>query len=174
MSNEDLDGQEDEEPEEGLTYNQDQHLCRSKCNNKGTTAKYTDYGLMMNARQANGVQSRATIRDSLMFFLAEDLSNTKPIQRQQARVGARGNASPLLHDGRNQEVSGQGQSRSEQGAHTDAQHEIVLPGHKRFADQGREDKSHHITDVPQGEKGPLGKGKNVCQWTKTERGLDML
>ena len=64
----------------------------------------------------------------------------------------RGGPDPLLHEGRNQEVSGQEQSRSEQGAHTDARHGSVLPSHKKFTDQGREDLSRHVTDVPQREK----------------------
>ncbi len=84
----------------------------------------------------------------------------------------RGGPDPLLHEGRNQEVSGQEQSRSEQGAHTDAQHGNFLPSHERFADQGREDKSCRNTDVTQIKKGPLGKGINVHQQTKTEWGLD--
>jgi hypothetical protein len=52
-SNNDLlhgDNQEADKLEEGLTDNQDQAVHRSKRNNKGTTAKYADYGLMMNAR----------------------------------------------------------------------------------------------------------------------------
>jgi hypothetical protein len=73
------DGQDADEPEEGLTDNQDQGVHRSKHSNKGTTAKYADYGLMMNTRQAKGGQSQATIHGGLMFFLAEDLSNAKPI-----------------------------------------------------------------------------------------------
>ncbi len=73
------DAQEADKPEEGLTDDQDQGVHRSKRNNKGTTAKYADYGLTMNARQAKGGQSQATICDGLMFFLAQDLSNTKPI-----------------------------------------------------------------------------------------------
>jgi hypothetical protein len=43
------------------------------------TSKYADYGLMMNTRQGKGGQSQAIIRNGLMFFLAEDLSNMKPI-----------------------------------------------------------------------------------------------
>ncbi len=57
LSNDNLDGQEADKPEERLTDNQDQGVHRSTCNNKGTTAKYADYGLMMNARQAKGGQS---------------------------------------------------------------------------------------------------------------------
>jgi hypothetical protein len=52
-----LDGQEADESEEGLTDDQDKGVHRSKRNNKGVTAKYADYGLMMNARQAKGGQS---------------------------------------------------------------------------------------------------------------------
>ncbi len=56
LSDDNLDGQEADEPEEGLTDDQDQGVHRSKRNNKGVTAKYADYGLMMNARQAKGGQ----------------------------------------------------------------------------------------------------------------------
>ncbi len=48
------DGQEADKPDEGWAENQDQGVRRSKHNNKGTTAKYTDYGLLMNLRQAKG------------------------------------------------------------------------------------------------------------------------
>ncbi len=71
LSNNDLDGQQANKPEEGLTDDQDQGVHRSKRNNKGTTAKYADYGLMMNVRQAKGGQSGATIRNGLMFFLED-------------------------------------------------------------------------------------------------------
>jgi hypothetical protein len=50
LSDNDLDGQEADEREGELTDNQDQGVCRFRCNNKGTTAKYADYGLMINAR----------------------------------------------------------------------------------------------------------------------------
>jgi hypothetical protein len=52
---------------------------RSNHDNKGTTAKYADYGLMMNAKQAKGGQSQATMCNGLIFFTAEDQSNAKPI-----------------------------------------------------------------------------------------------
>jgi hypothetical protein len=61
------DGQEADTTEERLTDNQDQGVCRSKRNNKGATAKFADYSLMMNARQTKGGQSQATIRNGLMF-----------------------------------------------------------------------------------------------------------
>jgi hypothetical protein len=60
FSNEDsLQGyaQEANKPEECSTDEQDQAVCRSKCSNKGTTAKYADYGLVINARQTKGGQS---------------------------------------------------------------------------------------------------------------------
>ncbi len=79
LSDDYLDGQEADKPEAGLTDNQDQGVRRSKHNNKGMTAKYADYSLMMSARQAKGDQSQAAICNGLIFFLAEDLSNAKPI-----------------------------------------------------------------------------------------------
>jgi hypothetical protein len=79
LSNDDSDSQNAEVSEEGLTDDQDQGVRRSKRNNKRMPAKYADYGLMMNAGLAEGGQSQATICNSLMFFLAEDLSNAKPI-----------------------------------------------------------------------------------------------
>jgi hypothetical protein len=57
LSDDDSDGQEADTPEEGLTDDQDQGMCRSKRNNKGMRAKYADYSLMMNTRQAKGCQS---------------------------------------------------------------------------------------------------------------------
>jgi hypothetical protein len=107
-----------------------------------------------------------------VFFGRRPEQREAHTRRQQAGVGARGSARPLLHEGRDQEISGQGQSRSEQGAHTDARHGSVLPSHKRFSDQGGEDESRQVTNVPQGKKGPMGKGENVCQRMKTERRLD--
>ncbi len=51
------DGQEADKSEEGSTDNQDQGVCRSNRNNKGTTAKYADYSLLINSRQAREGQS---------------------------------------------------------------------------------------------------------------------
>jgi hypothetical protein len=79
LSNDDLNSQEADEPEKGLTANKDQGVHKSKRNNKGITAKYADYGLMMNTRQAKGGHSRATIHGGLVFFSAEDLNKAKPI-----------------------------------------------------------------------------------------------
>ncbi len=50
---------------------------------------------MMNARQAKGGQSQATIRGGLMYFLAEDLSNAKPIPEDDRLEWALGVA--LVH-----------------------------------------------------------------------------
>jgi hypothetical protein len=53
---------------------------QSKRKNKGRTGKYEDYSLMMNEQwKVRGGQRRATIRNSLMFLSAEDLSNAKPV-----------------------------------------------------------------------------------------------
>jgi hypothetical protein len=59
------------------------------------TAKYTDYALMMNARQAKGGQSQATICNGLMYFLVEDLCNAKPIPEDNRLEWALGVA--LIH-----------------------------------------------------------------------------
>jgi hypothetical protein len=98
LSNDNLDGQEADKQEEGLTDDQDEGVHRSKHNNKGMTAKYTDYGLMINARQTKGGQScqiQATICNGLMFFLEEDLSNAKPIPEDNRLEWALGAA--LVH-----------------------------------------------------------------------------
>jgi hypothetical protein len=56
---------------------------RPKRKNKGVTNRFNNYGLMMNARKrARGGQQRATIRDGLMFFLADDLSDAKPVPEE--------------------------------------------------------------------------------------------
>ncbi len=66
-------------------------VCRSKHKNKGVTNRFNNYGLMMNAqRRARGGQQRATIRDGLMFSLANDLSNAKPIPEKDREEYALG------------------------------------------------------------------------------------
>ncbi len=56
---------------------------RSKRKNKGVMNRFDNYGLMMNAqRRARGGQQRATIRNGLMFFLADDRSNAKPVPEE--------------------------------------------------------------------------------------------
>jgi hypothetical protein len=78
-------------PEENPTEGQDQGVHRSRCKQKGTTGKYADYGLMMNAPwQARGSQHQATIPDSLMFFSVEDLSNAKPVAEEDQEEWALG------------------------------------------------------------------------------------
>ncbi len=55
----------------------------SKRKNKGVTNRFDNYGLMMNVRRrARGGQRNATIRSGLMFFLADDLSNLKPVPEE--------------------------------------------------------------------------------------------
>ncbi len=71
-------------PEEKSTEGKDQGVYQSRCKNKRTTVMYADYGLMMNTqRQARGGQCQATIYNGLIFFSAEDLSNTKANGRER-------------------------------------------------------------------------------------------
>ena len=59
---------------------EDQGVRRSRRKNKGTNRQYDDYTLIMRGRrEARGGQRRATIRDEVCFFSAEDLSNAKPV-----------------------------------------------------------------------------------------------
>ncbi len=59
---------------------EDQGVRRSRRKNKGTNRQYDNYTLMMRCRrEARGGQRRATIRNGICFFLAEDLSDTKPV-----------------------------------------------------------------------------------------------
>ncbi len=56
----------------------------SKRKTKGKTTRFAEYGLMM-AAQHNARKSkkcRATIRDGMMFFLGDSLSNAKPIPEE--------------------------------------------------------------------------------------------
>ncbi len=56
---------------------------RSKRKNKGVTNRFNNYGLMMNARRrARASQRHATIREGLMFFSADDLSDAKPVPEE--------------------------------------------------------------------------------------------
>ncbi len=56
---------------------ENQGVRRSRRRNKGVNRQYNDYTLMMHGRRtAQGGQQRATIHDSVCFFLAEDLSHT--------------------------------------------------------------------------------------------------
>jgi hypothetical protein len=69
---------------------------RSKRKNKGVMNRFDNYGLMMNAqRRARDSQQRATIRNRLMFFLADNLSNAKPIPEEDREEYTLGIA--LLH-----------------------------------------------------------------------------
>ena len=69
---------------------------QSKRINKGMTNRFANYGLMMNARRiARGGQRRATIRDGLMLFSADDLSDAKPVPEEDREEYALGIA--LVH-----------------------------------------------------------------------------
>jgi hypothetical protein len=68
----------------------------SKRKNKGVTNRFDNYGLMMNARRrVRGGQRRATICNGLMFFLVDDLSDTKPVPDEDREEYALGIA--LVH-----------------------------------------------------------------------------
>ncbi len=55
-------------------------LRRSRRANKGKTRRYANYALLLNARRsARGGPKRAMIRDGLMFFSHDDLSDAKPV-----------------------------------------------------------------------------------------------
>ncbi len=69
---------------------------QSQHKNKGVTNRFDNYGLMMYARRrARGGQQRATIHDGLMLFLADDLSNAKPVPEEDREEHALGIA--LVH-----------------------------------------------------------------------------
>jgi hypothetical protein len=57
---------------------------RSKRKTKGTTTRFAEYDLMMEAqRQARkGKECRATIQDGMMFFSGDSLSDAKPIPEE--------------------------------------------------------------------------------------------
>ncbi len=60
------------------------------------TNRFDNYGLMMYAgRRARGGQQHATIRNGLMLFLADNLSNAKPVPEEDREEHALGIA--LVH-----------------------------------------------------------------------------
>jgi hypothetical protein len=72
------DSGDDEDKEQG-----DQGVRRSRHKNKGINRLYDNYTLMMHGRRkARGGQRRATIRDGVCFFSAEDLSDAKPVPEE--------------------------------------------------------------------------------------------
>jgi hypothetical protein len=76
-----------DKPAENPAESQDQGVHSSKRKNKGKTpGKYKDYGIMMNKqRKVRGGQRCTTIHNGLMFFLAEDLSDAKPVADDEDR-----------------------------------------------------------------------------------------
>jgi hypothetical protein len=69
----------------------DQGVQRSQCKGKGVTKKYTDYSLLMAARQAKRGGARwALVRDWCIFFSADGLSNAKPIPEEDREEFALG------------------------------------------------------------------------------------
>jgi hypothetical protein len=93
---------EDDEPEaatdalDGSEADSDQGVQRSRHRGKGTSKKYSDYSLLMAARRARrGGQRRALIHDGCVFFSSDDLSEAKPIPKEDREEFALGVA--LVH-----------------------------------------------------------------------------
>jgi hypothetical protein len=81
---------------EGNEPDGNQGVRRSQHRGKGITKKYTNYSLLMAARRARrGGQRWALIRDGCVFFSSEDLSNAKPILKEDREEFALGVA--LVH-----------------------------------------------------------------------------
>jgi hypothetical protein len=60
-----------------------QGVWRSQCKGKGVTKKYANYSLLMAERRARrGGPRWALIRKGCIFFLADNLSNAKPIPKE--------------------------------------------------------------------------------------------
>ena len=68
---------------EGNESDGDQGVQRLQCRGKGTTKKYTNYSLLMAARQARREgQRRAFIHDGCFFFSSDNLSDARPILKE--------------------------------------------------------------------------------------------
>ena len=93
---------EDDEPEaatnalDGSESDSDQVVQRSRRRGKGTSKKYADYSLLMAARRARrGGQRRALIHDGCVFFSSDNLSEAKPVPKEDREEFALGVA--LVH-----------------------------------------------------------------------------
>jgi hypothetical protein len=76
---------------EGNEPDGNQGVQRLQHRGKGITKKYTDYSLLMAARQARrGGQRWALIRNGCVFFSSDDLSNAKPIPKEDREEFALG------------------------------------------------------------------------------------
>jgi hypothetical protein len=99
-----------------------QGVQRSRRRGKGVTKKYTNYRLLIAARQVRRRgPHRALICEGCLFFSADNLSDAKPIPEEDREEFAVGVA--LVH----YSMNAKGQSRSDQGAHSNAQHERIPP-----------------------------------------------
>jgi hypothetical protein len=98
LEGEEAPGVEDKTPGEEAPGVEDKTpgVRQSQPKNKGVTNRFDNYGLMMYARRrARGGQQCATIRNRLMLFLADNLSDTKPIPEEDREEHALGIA--LVH-----------------------------------------------------------------------------
>ncbi len=68
---------------DGNEPDKNQGVRRSRCREKGVTKKYSNYSLVMAARQARrGGPRRALICKGCVFFSADNLSDAKPISKE--------------------------------------------------------------------------------------------
>jgi hypothetical protein len=99
-----------------------QGVRRLRCKGRGVMKKNVNYSLLMAARQNTRGEPRwALICDGCVFFLMDKLSNAKPIPEEDREEYTFGVV--LVHYSMNagiKKVQRQGQSRSDQGAHSDA------------------------------------------------------
>jgi hypothetical protein len=126
----------------------------------------------MNAqRRARGGQRRATIRNGLMFFLADDLSSAKPVPEEDRGEYALGIA--LVHYSMGAGIK-KFKERGEAGVTKELtqMHDGRVPPHEGIADEGREDEFPIIAYVSEGEAGSICEGPNVCRRLEAEGRLD--
>jgi hypothetical protein len=99
-----------------------QGVQRSQRRGKGIAKKYADYSLLMAARQAKrGGAHWALIHDGCIFFSADNLSIAKPIPEEDREEFVLGVAlAHYLMNAGIKKFKANGQSRSDQGAHSDA------------------------------------------------------
>jgi hypothetical protein len=108
-----------------------------------------------------------------VFFLAEDLSGTKPIPEEDRLEWVLGVV--LVHYSIKAGIK-KFQDRGKAGVNKELTQmhvmEVFSPVMRDLLTKEERTKNRRVTDVPQQEKGPLGKGKNMHRRTKTERALD--
>ena len=82
-SDDDDDNDDDDDHGDDINANEAEAmgLRRSRRANKGRTQRYANYTLLLNARRAaRGGPKRATIKDGIMMFSSDDISDAKPVR----------------------------------------------------------------------------------------------